>query len=79
MVSLVAIAGLMNLILKGSGLIGAAMTAMPLWRWVDPMPILSADSDSRKRFEEAKEEGEKYEKHLDKLSGELSNEEQRAS
>ena len=67
MVSLVAIAGLMNLLLKGSGLLGAAVTAMPLWRWMDPMPILNAGDEERERFEKARKEGDEYESHLDDM------------
>ena len=67
MVSLVAVAGLMNILLKGSGLLGAAVTAMPLWRWMDPMPILNANNDDRKRFEEARKKGDEYEQHIDDM------------
>ncbi|MEM7466855.1 MAG: Ig-like domain-containing protein, partial [Pseudomonadota bacterium] len=65
MVSLVAIAGLMNILLKGTGLLGAAVTAMPLWRWMDPMPILNAEDDDRRRFEQARDKGDQYEQRID--------------
>ena len=78
MVGLVAIAGLMNVVLKASGLVGAAMSSLPLWRWVDPMPILSADAESRRRFEAAKAEGDRYEKHLDDMATDDPETEKRA-
>ena len=42
------------------------------------MPILSADAESRRRFEAAKAEGDRYEKHLDDMATDDPETEKRA-
>ncbi len=59
-----AAAGILNILLKASSLLGATMASLPLWRWVDPIPVLSTNEDEKQRFESAKKEAQQYEQDV---------------
>jgi len=59
-------AGIVTWALRAGSLMATAFSSFPLWRWVDPLPILNISEDERKQKEEDIRREEKAEDYLDK-------------
>ena len=64
-------AGFVAWILRGGSLIAAAMSSIPLWKGLDPLPIIAMSKHDRKKLEEEKLVDKQEEDSLQQEIGEM--------
>ena len=64
-------AGFVAWALRGGSLLATAMSSIPIWRGLDPLPILAMSARDRKKQEKLKQQELREENDLQKEIGEL--------